>query len=257
MYPAPATSNFSKPSGTGISATISSAILRGALRNCFASSNENGMANSPISTLGGASMTMFCNSTWYFCRKKLRTCSASCFCRSRYTMDSRCVWQLADGSLRVLHDGTMTRKSLKRKPIITNASIDAGLTLMAALPMMRVPARASRDALCGVPADDSHANCLSRLFLRHQRRHVSRRAGGRRSSVRAFAARPSRHLNVGATLEQSRVDRSGISATKIDVLVNGEKDLPREEFWAQTHSCHDDAREPRRTNTAHSLTAGT
>ena len=39
-------------------------------------------------------------------------------------------------------------------------------------------------------------------------------------------------LNVGATLERSRVDRSGISATKIDVLVNGQKDMPREEFWA-------------------------
>ena len=39
-------------------------------------------------------------------------------------------------------------------------------------------------------------------------------------------------LNVGAALERSRVDRSGISATKIDVLVNGQKDLPREEFWA-------------------------
>jgi pyridinium-3,5-bisthiocarboxylic acid mononucleotide nickel chelatase len=45
-------------------------------------------------------------------------------------------------------------------------------------------------------------------------------------------------LNVGATLEKSRVNRSGISATKIDVLVNGEKDKPREEFWVetQTHS---------------------
>ncbi len=30
-------------------------------------------------------------------------------------------------------------------------------------------------------------------------------------------------LNVGATLEQSRVDRSGISATKVDVLINGQK----------------------------------
>jgi hypothetical protein len=39
-------------------------------------------------------------------------------------------------------------------------------------------------------------------------------------------------LNVGATLEISRVDRGGISATKLDVIVNGEKDMPREEFWA-------------------------
>ena len=41
-------------------------------------------------------------------------------------------------------------------------------------------------------------------------------------------------LNVGAKLERSRVDRGGISATKLDVVVNGEKDMPREEFWAQS-----------------------
>src|ERR1022692_3080441 len=40
-------------------------------------------------------------------------------------------------------------------------------------------------------------------------------------------------LNIGATLELSRVDRGGISATKLDVIVAGQKDLPREEFWAQ------------------------
>ena len=43
-------------------------------------------------------------------------------------------------------------------------------------------------------------------------------------------------LNVGASLERSRVNRGGISATKIDVLVNGKKDLPREEFWAEKSS---------------------
>jgi uncharacterized protein (TIGR00299 family) protein len=32
-------------------------------------------------------------------------------------------------------------------------------------------------------------------------------------------------------LEISRVDRSGISATKVDVIAAGEKELPREEFW--------------------------
>ena len=45
-------------------------------------------------------------------------------------------------------------------------------------------------------------------------------------------------LNLGAKLEISRVNRSGISATKVDVLVHGEKELPREEFWAQTESQH-------------------
>jgi uncharacterized protein (TIGR00299 family) protein len=40
-------------------------------------------------------------------------------------------------------------------------------------------------------------------------------------------------LDVGARLEFSRVVRSGISATKVDVWVDGEKDLPREEYWAK------------------------
>jgi uncharacterized protein (TIGR00299 family) protein len=40
-------------------------------------------------------------------------------------------------------------------------------------------------------------------------------------------------LDVGARLEISRVVRSGISATKVDVWVAGEKDLPREEHWAK------------------------
>jgi uncharacterized protein (TIGR00299 family) protein len=52
-------------------------------------------------------------------------------------------------------------------------------------------------------------------------------------------------LGVDARLEISRVDRSGISATKLDVIAAGEKELPREEFWekesqaaSHTHS-HD------------------
>src|ERR1700726_856160 len=40
-------------------------------------------------------------------------------------------------------------------------------------------------------------------------------------------------LGLGARLEISRVVRSGISATKVDVWVDGEKDLPREEYWAK------------------------
>ncbi len=42
-------------------------------------------------------------------------------------------------------------------------------------------------------------------------------------------------LGVGARLDISRVARSGISATKVDVWVEGEKDLPREEYWAERH----------------------
>jgi len=45
-------------------------------------------------------------------------------------------------------------------------------------------------------------------------------------------------LNVGAVLERTRVDRNGISATKIDVVVNGKKDLPREEFWEEQRALH-------------------
>jgi hypothetical protein len=40
-------------------------------------------------------------------------------------------------------------------------------------------------------------------------------------------------LDVDARLEISRVDRSGISATKVDVIAAGEKELPREEFWGK------------------------
>jgi pyridinium-3,5-bisthiocarboxylic acid mononucleotide nickel chelatase len=40
-------------------------------------------------------------------------------------------------------------------------------------------------------------------------------------------------LNLGARLEISRVKRNGISAIKVDVYSNGEKDLPREVYWEQ------------------------
>jgi uncharacterized protein (DUF111 family) len=45
-------------------------------------------------------------------------------------------------------------------------------------------------------------------------------------------------LGVGAKLEISRVVRSGISATKVDVWVNGEKELPREEYWERQEHEH-------------------
>jgi len=48
-------------------------------------------------------------------------------------------------------------------------------------------------------------------------------------------------LDIGARLEIKRVSRGGISATKVDVYSNGEKDLPREVFWEQ-HG-HDHAHE--------------
>ena len=43
-------------------------------------------------------------------------------------------------------------------------------------------------------------------------------------------------LNIGAELEHSRVRRGGVSATKLNVVVDGRKDMPREEFWAQRHA---------------------
>jgi len=48
-------------------------------------------------------------------------------------------------------------------------------------------------------------------------------------------------LGVDARLEISRVDRSGISATKLDVIAAGEKELPREEFWAEAVSTQQSA----------------
>ncbi|MFB3815492.1 MAG: nickel pincer cofactor biosynthesis protein LarC [Terriglobales bacterium] len=52
-------------------------------------------------------------------------------------------------------------------------------------------------------------------------------------------------LNIGARLEANRVMRSGIAATKLDVIIDGEKDLPREVFQAQRaahfHEEHTDA----------------
>jgi pyridinium-3,5-bisthiocarboxylic acid mononucleotide nickel chelatase len=50
-------------------------------------------------------------------------------------------------------------------------------------------------------------------------------------------------LDVGARLDISRVVRSGISATKVDVYVDGEKDLPREEYWERQHHEHESSHE--------------
>jgi uncharacterized protein (TIGR00299 family) protein len=73
-------------------------------------------------------------------------------------------------------------------------------------------------------------------------------------------------LGVGARLEISRAMRSGISATKVDVWVDGEKDLPREKYWerqehehAHQHShqhhqhTHDDQPEHVHSGDLHSL----
>jgi pyridinium-3,5-bisthiocarboxylic acid mononucleotide nickel chelatase len=53
-------------------------------------------------------------------------------------------------------------------------------------------------------------------------------------------------LNIGARLEISRVNRSGIAATKVDVYVHGEKELPREEYWKPAHEHEHGHRQERR-----------
>jgi len=45
-------------------------------------------------------------------------------------------------------------------------------------------------------------------------------------------------LSIGARLEISRVSRSGITASKVDVYAHGEKDLPREVYWEQREQAH-------------------
>src|SRR3984957_5899415 len=57
-------------------------------------------------------------------------------------------------------------------------------------------------------------------------------------------------LAVGARLKISRVMRSGISATKVDVWVDGEKDLPREEYWEEHEHAHEHSHHPYK-HTAH------
>ena len=60
-------------------------------------------------------------------------------------------------------------------------------------------------------------------------------------------------LNIGAALEFSPVSRAGIAASKLDVVVNGEKDRPREEFWAEHREPidHHHSSEPHTTGHRH------
>ena len=58
-------------------------------------------------------------------------------------------------------------------------------------------------------------------------------------------------LNIGARLEISRVNRGGITATKVDVYSHGEKDLPREVYWEQRERDEVGARSPSAANRGH------
>ena len=51
-------------------------------------------------------------------------------------------------------------------------------------------------------------------------------------------------LDLGARLEVSRVNRSGIMASKVDVYVHGEKDRPREKASGHRHEHHHDHAHP-------------
>ena len=84
MYPAPANSSFSKPAIGPIPLTISSAILRGALRSFLASSKARGNRVLAEFTLGGCSMTILARSSAYVRRRNSRTCWASRRSRWRY-----------------------------------------------------------------------------------------------------------------------------------------------------------------------------
>ena len=69
MYPAPATSKLAKPSSAPSAATISCAMIFGALRSLRASSKAMGVDSSPNFRSGGISSGMFSSSRSYFACK--------------------------------------------------------------------------------------------------------------------------------------------------------------------------------------------
>jgi len=62
-------------------------------------------------------------------------------------------------------------------------------------------------------------------------------------------------LNIGARLEIKRATRQGIAATKVDVFVGDEKELPREVYWEQQRHEHEHERHEHDHGTEHSHTA--
>lgn len=117
--------------------------------------------------------------------------------------------------------------------IVAESAIRNGLTECARFPMMKISvgyrdsrpkANDQRQALMRIAYLDCFSGMSGDMFL----------------GALVDAGVPARvfedtvaALNIGARLEISRVKRSGISATKVDVYSNGEKDLPREMYWEQ------------------------
>lgn len=123
--------------------------------------------------------------------------------------------------------------------ILTNQVSPAGLTHSSVFPMMKVSALHSGLSESGrrPTANDSmriaYLDCFSGI------------SGDMFLGALLDAGVPAqlfedtvKALNVGARLEVSRVNRSGISATKLDILVNGDKELPREMSWEQLAHQH-------------------
>src|SRR5271157_3994021 len=125
-------------------------------------------------------------------------------------------------------------------------SKNAGLTLNRALPIMKLSAAILR-TLMRIAYLDCFSGISGDMFL-----GALLDAGVPFELFQKTVA----DLNIGATLELSRVDRAGISATKLDVVVNGEKDMPREEFWAHHPELADSGKHSHTHEWAHSHKRG-
>jgi uncharacterized protein (TIGR00299 family) protein len=127
------------------------------------------------------------------------------------------------------NDTRLPSEQFKETVILAERAVEAGLTQDACFPMMKNQSLISMRI--------AYLECFSGM------------SGDMFLGALVDAGVPARvleeavtALGVGAKLEISRVVRSGVSATKVDVYVDGEKDLPREEYWERQHE-HEHSRE--------------